>query len=100
MGRSGFQAAYSSVPGLGITGLIISTVTWITISTIARVITAPCPHAVKLLLNTVRNSTARRCTTRAATKLRVAANRARGVVECFYFRGSKWTSTSVFTLTG
>ena len=74
MGRSGFQAESSSARVPGITDPIVSTVMSITVSTFARVIAARCPRVGQLPLSTERNFMARRCMTRAATKLRVAAS--------------------------
>jgi hypothetical protein len=68
MGRSGFQAAYSSVRDRGITDLTTSMDTWIIISTIARAITEASPHAESVRLSTVLSSTALQCTTFMATK--------------------------------
>jgi hypothetical protein len=69
MAQSGSQAGYSSVRDLGITALSISTDTWIITSTIARATTDQCQGAASIRRSTVRNFTARQCTTRMGTKL-------------------------------
>ena len=68
MARSGSQAVYSSGPGLGITGRIISTDTSIIIWTIARATTAPCRRAAKVQRNTVKSFMARQCMMYMATR--------------------------------
>jgi len=72
MGPSGFPGAFSSVPGLGITGPVVSTVTSITPSTIEKGIGGRRLRAVKLLRQTVLLSVEWRCTIRTGTKVPAA----------------------------
>jgi hypothetical protein len=74
-GRNGSQAAYLLVPVPGITGLITSTATSITISIIARAIMVRFPPAAIVPRRVAPNFTARRCMTRVATKRPVAVDK-------------------------